>query len=226
MAVRRAFTRLARVSELQANPRNPNKHPAPQIELYAKILKHQGIRRPAVVSKESGLIVTGHGLVETLRFLAVRDCPIDEQSFRGSKPGDPGPDELAHLLADNSLPQLADLDAAQVTALEQELSLAGLDLQLTGKLLEEKEDPALTAEYPITAKMLEQHDFVVIVCDNATDFVFLQSLVGARSEKSYKKTGVGTGRVIPFRRFLQTIRENRHSLDVQGAHNDDAKARA
>lgn len=141
MAVRCAFTRLARVSELQANPRNPNKHPAPQIELYAKILKHQGIRRPAVVSKESGLIVTGHGLVETLRFLAVRDCPIDEQSFRGSKPGAPGPDELAHLLADNSLPQLADLDANQVAALQSELTLAGLDLHLTGKMLEEINSP-------------------------------------------------------------------------------------
>lgn len=211
---------------MRSNPRNPNKHPAPQIELYAKILRHQGIRRPAVVGRESGLIVTGHGLVETLRFLDIAQCPIDEQSFRGSKPGQPGPDELAHLLADNSLPQLADLDAGQVAALEQELSLAGLDLQLTGKLLEEKEDPALSAEFPITTKMLEQHDFVVIVCDNATDFVFLQSLVGARTEKSYKKTGVGTGRVIPFRRFLQAIRENRHSLDVQGAQHDDAKARA
>lgn len=211
---------------MRPNPRNPNRHPAPQIELYAKILKHQGIRRPALVGKESGLIVAGHGLVETLRYLDVAECPIDEQSFPGSKPGAPGPDEIAHLLADNSLPQLADLDPTQVAALEREISLAGLDLHLTGKLIEEKEDPAITAEFPITAKLLEQHDFVVIVCDNATDFVFLQSLCGARSEKSYKKTGVGTGRVIPFNRFLQAIRENRHSLNVQGAHDDHAQAHA
>ena len=129
--VRCAYSRIAKLEELKPNPRNPNQHPAEQLALYWKVVNHQGIRRAIVVSKQSGFIVTGHGLFESLKANGVTTAPIDEQDFKTPA------DEWAHLLADNRLPQLADLDAAALATLENEISLAGLDLELTGALLEE-----------------------------------------------------------------------------------------
>jgi hypothetical protein len=138
-AVRCAYTRIAELDTLNPNPRNPNQHPPEQLALYWRIVVHQGIRRSIVVSKQSGHIVTGHGLYECLKANGIKTVPIDEQDFKTPA------DEWAHLLADNRLPQLADLDAAALTALENEISLAGLDLMLTGALL----DAAVT---PVTMK--------------------------------------------------------------------------
>ncbi len=131
-SVRCAFTRLADVAALKPNPRNPNQHPEEQLRIFWKIVQHQGIRRPAVVSIESGLLVTGHGLVACLQLGGVKQCPVDEQHFPGSKPGRPGPDETAHLLADNSLPQLAELNEGEVKLLLTDLQIAEVDLELAG----------------------------------------------------------------------------------------------
>jgi hypothetical protein len=62
--VRCAFSRLVPVGELKPNPRNPAVHPNQQLDLYVKVIAHQGWRRAVVVSNQSGFIVTGHGAVE------------------------------------------------------------------------------------------------------------------------------------------------------------------
>lgn len=129
--VRCAFSRMISVTDLKPNPRNPNQHPPEQLAIYWKVVNHQGIRRAIVISKESGFIVTGHGLYETLKANGITSAPVDEQSFKTPA------DEWAHLLADNRLPQLADLDASALASLEHEISAAGLELDLTGALLEE-----------------------------------------------------------------------------------------
>jgi hypothetical protein len=45
-----------------------------------------------------------------------------------------------------------------------------------------------------------------------------------QTERSYKKTGIGIGRAVPFKRFLKSLHENRHSIDVQGGNDDHASA--
>lgn len=128
--VRCAFTEMSDIDKLVPNALNPNKHPTEQLELYWKIVLHQGIRRAIVVSNQSGKIVTGHGLYETLKFHGVKQAPIDRQDFKTPA------DEHAHLLADNRLPQIAHLDASALGTLEQEITTAGLDLEFTGVVLE------------------------------------------------------------------------------------------
>ena len=205
---------------LKPNPRNPNKHGPEQLRIYAKVLRHQGFRKSIIVSNQSGMIVTGEGAYRTCIAEGWEFAPIDYQDFKTPA------DEMAHLLADNRLPQLSETNEAELAAiLAQDLS--GLDVELAGALAEPGDDDLVAApEYPITAKLLEQHDFVVIFTDNATDFVFLQTLCGVRTERSYKKTGVGTGRAVPFARFVQAIRENHHSLDVQGADDHHSSSRS
>lgn len=56
--------------------------------------------------------------------------------------------------------------------------------------------------YPIASKMLEHYDYVVIWCDNETDFVHLRQILGIVTERSYKKMKKGIGRVMPFAKFI------------------------
>lgn len=124
--VRCAYDEVADVVNLVPHPRNPNKHPDEQIALLAKVIRHQGWRSPIVVSARSGFIVAGHGRLEAAKLLGVQSVPVDRQEFANEA------DEMAHLLADNRIAELADMDAALVADLLAELRDGGMDLELGG----------------------------------------------------------------------------------------------
>lgn len=214
--------------ELSPHPKNPKKHPAKQLDRYEHVVagdgkkKGNGWRRAIVVSRRSGFIVKGNGGWQ----MAMRrgwDVPVEYQDYKSEA------EELRDLVADNRLAELAETDDAKLQAL-----LAGLgveDLQLTGfdageleKMI--RDNAEIEGEFPITAKLGESYDYVLIYTNNDTEFVFLQTLLGIQQERSYKKTGVGLGRAISLERAMKALRENRHSLNVQGGDDDDAPASA
>jgi ParB-like chromosome segregation protein Spo0J len=121
-----SYARLADVTSLVANPRNPNKHSDKQVALLAKVIRHQGWRAPITVSKRSGFIVTGHGRLAAALLLQVEQVPIDEQDFATEA------DEWAHLVADNRIAELADADKSMIADLLKDLDSGGLDMDLTG----------------------------------------------------------------------------------------------
>lgn len=139
-----AHARLVPTSKLKPNPQNPNKHSAEQLKLYAKIIRHQGWRRAIVVSKRSGLIVTGHGAWLAAKAEGWPQVPVDFQNFKTSA------DEFAHLIADNKLPQMAEIDDELLAAILAEEFEDGFDLELTGLTGEELEslDPAIEPPEP------------------------------------------------------------------------------
>lgn len=222
--VRCAFTRLEPVVQLLPNPKNPKVHPRTQLEVYAKIIREQGWRRAIVISSLSGLIVKGHGAYEAARdVLGVQLVPVDVQDYPSEEA------ELADLLADNRLAELAETDEAMLDALLCELK-DKIDLELAGVLAVLEEPGALEktqpGSFPITAKLHESYDYVLIFTDNESDFVHLQALCGVQTEQSYKKSGIGLGRAVSMKRFLDALRENHHSLDVPRADDDHAPAGA
>ena len=105
-----AHTRLADPASLQPNPVNPNRHSAHQIQLLASIIQEQGWRNPVTVSKRSGLIVRGHGRLEAALLIGCAAIPVDEQDYASEA------EELADLLADNRLSELAELDETDCAA--------------------------------------------------------------------------------------------------------------
>jgi len=117
-----SHSKLADVDALVENPRNPNKHPKRQIELLAKILKHQGWRNPIVVSKRSGFIVSGHGRLEAARLNGWTQVPIDEQDFENEAA------EFAHLIADNKIAELAEHDDSLMLEGIQDLDIKDFEL--------------------------------------------------------------------------------------------------
>jgi DNA modification methylase len=114
------------VGNLKPHPRNPNRHSDEQVELLARIIKAQGWRKPITVSKRSGFITSGHARLMAAKKMLVTHVPVDYQEYVNEEV------ELADLLADNRIAELADIDGDAVGSMMQELMKSSLDLDLTG----------------------------------------------------------------------------------------------
>lgn len=217
---------LVPASDLKLYPGNYRKHKAKQLDRMHSVIvgkstgKGNGWRRCAVVSRLSGFVIKGNGMVQMAQRHGYH-VPVEYQDYRSRT------EEIRDLVADNRLAELAedDEDALRKLVAElgtDEIEFAAVSADELEAMIRDAEIPE--AEFPITAKLHEQYDYVLVFTTNASDFVFLQALCGVDTERSYKKTGIGIGRAVPFQRFINSIRENRHSLDVQGGHHDHAPA--
>lgn len=103
-----AYKELVPISELKPHPKNRNKHPSDQITRLAEIISFQGIRSPIKVSTRSGFITAGHGRLEALRHLRIKDAPVDYQDY------DSDEQEYADLQADNAIALWAELDLSGI----------------------------------------------------------------------------------------------------------------
>jgi len=121
-----SHSELVDILKLVEHPNNPNKHDERQVNLLARIINAQGWRNPITVSKRSGYIVAGHGRLAAAKVLNQEKVPVDYQDFENEA------DEKAHLLADNRVAELAELDFQDVGNILKELKEANLDLDLTG----------------------------------------------------------------------------------------------
>ncbi len=125
--VRCAHTRMVPPEQLTPSPRNPNEHSPEQLAIYKSIVEFQGIRRPVKVSKQSGLITSGHGLREVALLAGWPVVPVDDQDYPSEEA------ELADLVADNALPRLSKLNSTKVQAIVGDLAkIPQFDIKLTG----------------------------------------------------------------------------------------------
>jgi len=118
--------KIISAKELKPNPRNPNIHPANQIKLLAKILETQGWRAPVIISKRSDLIVSGHGRVQAALLMEDQEVPVVIQEFESES------EEHAHMLADNRLSELAEMNNTSLKELLSDMDTGELDMDLTG----------------------------------------------------------------------------------------------
>lgn len=125
MKVNCAHTAVVDIDSLIENPRNPNKHPQKQIELLAKILKHQGWRHAVTVSKRSGFVVAGHGRLAAARLNGWTQVPVDQQDFENEA------QEYAHLIADNKIQELAESDDNMIQSIALDIG-PDFDFDLLG----------------------------------------------------------------------------------------------
>ena len=114
------------ISMIEPNPRNPNKHPDKQLRLLAKIIAQQGWRTAITVSTRSGYIVRGHARLEAAKLLGLDTAPVDLQDYASEE------DELADLVADNRIAELAEMDGGDLKDLLQQLDTGAFDMELTG----------------------------------------------------------------------------------------------
>ena len=114
IAVHCAHTRIALTSSLKPHPRNPNTHPAKQIEIFGKVVRTLGWRAPIVVSRRSGFVIKGHGRLDAAKLLEMPMVPVDFQEYESEAT------EWADMLADNRIAELAETDDEELKKLIQE----------------------------------------------------------------------------------------------------------
>ena len=111
--------------ELIKHPKNINKHPSKQIKTLVKIIKKFGWRHSIIVSKRSGFIVCGEARQQAAIKMKCK-APVDYQDFKTEE------DELAFLVADNWIPELAEIDPEKKKEIYEELKLAEYDMEIVG----------------------------------------------------------------------------------------------
>lgn len=121
-----AYDKLIKVDELLPNPKNPNTHPVNQIKLLAQNIKYHGWRHAIVISKLSGFIVAGHGRLEAAKELGVSIVPVEYQDFASED------NELAVLVGDNRLAELASLDLNSLSDIVEQFKSSDFDTLLAG----------------------------------------------------------------------------------------------
>ena len=126
-----AHDKIVPVGEIKPNPKNPNQHPEEQIELLAKIIKTQGWRAPVTVSTLSGFVVRGHGRLMAAQHLGLDCVPVDFQHYSCYDA------ELADLLADNKIAELAEIDNKMLAEVFQDIDPDAIDMDITGYSEEE-----------------------------------------------------------------------------------------
>ena len=129
-----AHDKIVPVADVKPNPKNPNQHPEEQIELLAKIIQTQGWRAPVTVSTLSGLVVRGHGRLMAAQHLGLDSVPVDFQNYSCYDA------ELADLLADNKIAELAEIDSKLLADVFQDIDPDAIDIDITGYSEEEYND--------------------------------------------------------------------------------------
>ena len=210
MTVHCSHTALVNPNKLKPNPDNPNRHSAHQIQILAAIIEEQGWRAPITVSKRSGLIVRGHGRLEAALLMGCEVVPVDEQDYESEA------EELADLLADNRLSELAELDEGDLRKVIERLRGADpdFDVELTGfmedeiaKLFNEEEDEGELETIPrMECQPFEHHDYLVFMFHDLRDWMLALQLIGVR-EVDYsitrKTKKIGVGRVLNGKRLIE-----------------------
>jgi ParB-like chromosome segregation protein Spo0J len=141
------------IEQIIPNPRNPNRHPAKQVDALARVIKDQGWRAPITVSTRSGFIVRGHGRFAAALHLGAPEVPVDFQDYANEAA------EYADMIADNRLAEMAKIDERALRELLGEMKgLGEIDLELTGyagddlaRLLEDMGGEALDLDDALAA---------------------------------------------------------------------------
>jgi ParB-like chromosome segregation protein Spo0J len=141
--------KLVAPDKLTPHPKNPNVHPDHQITALAKVLQGNGWRSPITVSNLSGNVVRGHGRLMAAQRLGMTQVPVDYQDYANEQA------ELADLVADNTIPELAHLDQDMLKDIVSLLDESQFDLTLTGiheealeSMLDDFVDPGIPEELP------------------------------------------------------------------------------
>jgi len=194
---------------LVEHPRNYNTHPAEQIRLLAKIIKHQGWRNPITVSKRSGYVVKGHGRLAAAMLLKCEEVPIDLQDYKDEA------SELADMIADSRIAELAEADQDELNKLLKDDSFNDFDIELTGFTSDFLNQEAETSqdsqpgEIEFSPEVDESHNYVVLYFDNDMDWLSAQSHFDLKSVYSKRANGKpwskGIGRVVNGAEYLAKI---------------------
>lgn len=128
-----AYDAIVPLVELRLNPMNPNHHGTDQIKRLASIIWATGWRNAITVSRQSGMIVKGHGRLEAAQLAGMSEAPVEYQDYDGEA------EEWADLIADNRLAELSTLNTGELLEMVNEIDTGVVPLEMTGYTTEDIE---------------------------------------------------------------------------------------
>lgn len=128
-----AHDAIVDAAKLVPNPKNPNTHPAVQIQALGRIIRQTGWRQPITVSKLSGFIVKGHGRLSAALLEGLKEVPVDYQNYANAA------EEYADLVADNRIAELAEIDQKLLADIFADIDTGEIPMELTGYTEDEVE---------------------------------------------------------------------------------------
>jgi hypothetical protein len=186
------------VSLLRPAKKNPRRGAVAEV---IESLREFGQHRPVVVQHSTGQVIVGNHMLKAAKQLGWEhiDALIVDDS-----------DEVAmrRAIADNAVGDKATWDDQELAEVMQEIgAVPGMNDADIDKLLSKLAPPPKIAEptYPLVPRMNEKYDYVVVFCENETDWNWLQTRLELRREKSYKSEAVATSHVITVERLQQIL---------------------
>jgi hypothetical protein len=207
--------RRMQASELRPHPQNARRHPDNQARSLDALVREVGQVGELYAyhsEKLGGALTLLDGHLRLERF------PDSEWDIAITDLSDA---EAALMLASRDrVTELAEWDAAALDGLLQQVTTTDGDItELLSQLAEEAgtKDVATDGygaqagdaecEYPLTPVPGEKYDYVLIFCDNESDFANLQTVLKVAPRRDYKSKAVAPGRVIRYREFRHVIEE-------------------
>jgi hypothetical protein len=205
-----SYSALVDPATLKPHPKNPNTHSAAQIAALAAVIEGNGWRAPITVSKRSGLVIRGHGRLEAAMLLGCPQVPVDVQEYASDE------EELADMVADNRLSELAELDEDALARVLRDLQSAGHDVQLAGftedevaRMLAGEVDTEQVENIPrMELQPFEHYDYLCFMFRDIRDWLRVLQLlhIGKVNYSITRKTPkIGVGRVLDGKRLLNSL---------------------
>lgn len=97
-----------KIEDIIPNPKNRNIHPVDQIKRLSDLIKFNGFRQPVIISKRSGLLVSGHARIQAAKKLGIHVIPAVFHEFKSEE------EEYAFGISDNAIASWSELDLSNI----------------------------------------------------------------------------------------------------------------
>jgi hypothetical protein len=201
-------------AELAENPKNWRTHPAAQVEALEDVLGDVGWAGACLYNERTGRLIDGHARRNVRPELMVDGkVPVLVGSWTEEQ-------EAKILATLDPLAAMAGADAQKLDELLQGIHNAS---GAVARMLSDLADQAGTkdsrargggggedgpdCEYPLTPVPGEKYDYVLIFCENESDYAHLLTMLKVGKRQDYKSTAVRPGRVVRFREFRAAVEE-------------------
>jgi hypothetical protein len=166
-------------------------------------LREFGQHRPVVVQRSTGTVIVGNHLLKAAQQLgwSVIDALIVDDTDEAA---------LRRAIADNAVGDKATWDDEELAEVMAAIgAVPGMNEADIDMLLAKVAPPPKVEEptYPLVPRLNEHYDYVMIFCENETDWTWLQTRFALRQEASYKSSAVARSHVVTVKRLQELIGE-------------------
>ena len=173
------------IDAIRQHPKNRNTHPQDQIDRLANVIAYQGFRDPLIVSKRSGLLISGHGRVMAAKQLGMTQIPVTMQDFEDDA------QEYAALVSENAVASWAELDLSGINTDLGDLGpdfdvdllgIKGFEIEVADKVLGDEDDvPEVPVEPKTRLGDIYQLGAHRLMCGDSTSIVAVEKLMGGEN---------------------------------------------